>query len=144
VRSLSHRLRPAALEVGGIHISLEDLCRDVADQTRLSIQYTGQDLPGLPNEIAISLYRVVQEALTNILKHADARRVQVRLHAHHDFVMVSVRDDGKGVLASTRAGTGLLGLQERLHLLGGEIKIEFQPGKGVHLLASIPWHRTSS
>jgi PAS domain S-box-containing protein len=144
VRSLSHRLRPAALEVGGIHISLEDLCRDIADQTRLSIQYTGQDLPGLPNEIAISLYRVVQEALTNILKHADARRVQVRLHARHDFVMVSVRDDGKGVLASTRAGTGLLGLQERLHLLGGEIKIEFQPGKGVHLLASIPWHRTSS
>ena len=139
VRSLSHRLRPPAMEVGGINISLEDLCREVAEQTNLDIRYQGVDLPSLPNEIAISLYRVLQESLANILKHAGARKAKVRLKYLKDKILLSVRDDGKGILALTHEGTGLLGLQERMHLLGGDIKVESQPGKGVHLQASVTW-----
>jgi PAS domain S-box-containing protein len=141
MRDLSHRLRPPALEVGGINISLEDLCLDIAEQTNLRIHYQGEDLPGLPNEIAISLYRVMQESLTNILKHAGARNVQVRLRYLKNKILLSVRDDGKGVLDTNPEGTGLLGLQERLRLLGGDIKVEAHPGKGVHLKASVPWQK---
>jgi PAS domain S-box-containing protein len=143
VRALSHRLRPPALEVGGINISLDDLCREIAGQTKLKINYKGDDLPGLPNEIAISLYRVVQESLTNILKHAEARRVQVRLRVSKGQIRVSVQDDGKGIQDSAHQGTGLLGLQERLLLLGGEIKVDFKPGKGAHLKATVPWSPAS-
>lgn len=139
MRSLSHRLRPPAMEVGGINISLEDLCSEVSGKTNLKIHYVGEHLPGLPNEIAISLYRVVQESLTNILKHANARRVFVKLKYYKEYIVLSVKDDGKGILTGAHQGTGLLGLEERLHLLGGEIKVESLPGKGVHLQAKVPW-----
>ena len=142
MRSLSHRLRPPAMEVGGINISLEDLCQEIADQTNLEILYQGEDLPGLPNEIAISLYRVLQESLTNILKHASARQARVRLKYHMNRILLSVRDDGKGVISSSHEGTGLLGLEERLRLLGGDIIVESKPGRGVHLLAAIPWEKS--
>ena len=141
MRSLSHRLRPPAMEVGGINISLEDLCQEIADQTNLEILYQGEDLPGLPNEIAISLYRVLQESLTNILKHAVAHKVRVRLKCLKNRILLSVQDDGRGVVPTTHEGTGLLGLQERLRLLGGDIIVESKPGKGVHLLAGIPWEK---
>jgi PAS domain S-box-containing protein len=139
MRSLSHRLRPPAMEVGGINISLEDLCSEISEKTNLEIHYEGEDLPGLPNEIAISLYRVVQESLTNILKHAHAKKVQVKLKYSKGKIQLSVKDDGRGMLDEVHGGTGLLGLEERLHLLEGEIKVESLPGNGVHLQASIPW-----
>ncbi|HCC78159.1 MAG: hypothetical protein A2X25_04860 [Chloroflexi bacterium GWB2_49_20] len=141
MRDLSHRLRPPALEVGGINICLEDLCLDISGQTNLHIQYQGEDLPGLPNEIAISLYRVVQESLTNILKHAAASNVQVKLRYLKNKILLSVRDDGKGVMDTNPVGTGLLGLQERLRLLEGNIQVKAHPGKGVHLKATVPWQK---
>jgi len=140
MRSLSHRLRPPAMEVGGINISLEDLCQEVSEQTNLDIHYVGEDLPGLPNEIAISLYRVLQESLTNILKHAGARKTRVRLKYMKGKVLLSVQDDGRGFQPYPHEGTGLLGLEERLRLLGGSIKVKSQPGKGVRLEASVPWN----
>ena len=139
MRSLSHRLRPPALEVGGINISLEDLCQDIAEQTNLKVTYFGEDIPGLPNDIAISLYRVVQEALTNVLKHAHARKVQVHLKRKKEIIEVRIEDDGIGYQASSREGTGLLGLKERLNLLGGEIQVDYRSGKGFHLVATVPW-----
>ncbi len=141
MRDLSHRLRPPILEVGGIHISLEELCQDVSGKTNLIIDYRGEEIPGLPNEIAISLYRVVQESLTNILKYADAKKVLIRLKYLKGKIRLSVRDDGNGIKDVNTRGTGLLGLQERLHLLDGELKVESPSGKGVHLRASIPWHK---
>jgi len=141
MRDLSHRLRPPILEVGGIHISLEELCQDVSGKTNLIINYQGVEIPGLPNEIAISLYRVVQESLTNILKYADAKKVLIRLRYLRGKIQLSVRDDGSGIKDLNTRGTGLLGLQERLHLLGGDLKIESPSGQGVHLRASVPWSK---
>ena len=139
MRDLSHRLRPSILEVGGIHISLEDLCQDVSGKTNLNIDYQGQEIPGLPNEIAISLYRVVQESLTNTLKYANADKVQIKLKYLKGRIQLSVRDNGSGMKDTNMKGTGLLGLQERMNLLGGELKIESPSGGGVHLIASVPW-----
>lgn len=143
MRSLSHRLRPPGMEVGGINISLEDLCSEVSGKTRLDIRYKGEDLPGLPNEIAISLYRVLQESLTNILKHADAKKVLVDLKYSHGKVLLIVRDDGQGLQADNHKGTGLLGLEERLRLLGGDLKVDSLPGKGLKLQAVVPWKKGS-
>lgn len=139
MRSLSHRLRPPAMEVGGINISLEDLCSEISEKTNLKILYEGEDLPGLPNEIAITLYRVIQESLTNILKHAHATKVQVKLKYSKGIIRLSVKDDGRGILGDVNGGTGLLGLEERLHLLGGEIEVKSLPDKGVQLQARVPW-----
>lgn len=139
MRDLSHRLRPPILEIGGIHLSLEELCQDVSEKTNLEIDYQGEEIPGLPNEIAISLYRVVQESLTNILKYADAKKVLIRLKYIKGLIKLSVRDDGVGFKDINTRGTGLLGLQERLHLLGGNLEVESSSGKGVHLNAIIPW-----
>lgn len=144
MRDLSHRLRPPILEVGGIHISLEDLCQDVSEKTNLIINYQGEEIPGLPNEIAISLYRVVQESLTNILKHADAKKVLIRLNYLKGKIQLSVRDDGNGIKETNTRGTGLLGLQERLNLLGGTLKIESPAaGQGVYLKAIVPWQKST-
>jgi|GEM_PF-758732 len=140
MRDLSHRLRPSILEVGGIHISLEDLCQDVSGKTNLKIDYKGEEIPGLPNEIAISLYRVVQESLTNILKYAYADNVQVELKYLKRKIQLSVCDNGCGMKDTNSRGTGLLGLQERMNLLGGELKIESPSGQGVRLIANVPWN----
>ena len=139
MRDLSHRLRPSILEVGGIHISLEDLCQDVSGKTNLNIDYQGEEMPGLPNEIAISLYRVVQESLTNILKYSNAEKVQIKLKYIKRKIQLSVRDNGNGMKDTNTKGAGLLGLQERMNLLGGELKIESPSGKGVQLIATVPW-----
>ena len=141
MRDLSRRLRPPILEVGGIHISLEELCQDISWKTNLIINYHGEEIPGLPNEIAISLYRVVQESLTNILKYANAKNVLINLKYIKGKIKLSVRDDGSGIKDLNTRGTGLLGLQERLHLLNGDLKVESPSGQGVHLRASIPWQK---
>ena len=141
VRSVSHRLRPPALDVGGLNLSLAELCRECSEQTSLQIRLDGQELPGLPDDIAISLYRVAQEAITNVLKHAAATRVEVTLRHKRGKIFLSVLDDGKGetVDSEPHTGIGLLGLQERMSLLGGDLKVDLKPGQGFRLTALVPW-----
>lgn len=78
IRNLSHSLRPPVMDVGGLNLSLQELCWDFSQRTGLQIDYQGEDIPGLPDEIGISLYRFVQEATVNILKHSKATRVDIR------------------------------------------------------------------
>lgn len=141
IRSMSHRLRPPALDVGGLNLSLVELCRECREQTHLEIRYDGQELPGLPDEIAISLYRVTQEAITNILKHAAATRVEITLRYRRGRVFLSILDDGKAeaVESEPHAGIGLLGMQERISLLGGDLKVIVNPRRGYRLTALVPW-----
>ncbi len=141
IRSLSHRLRPPALDVGGLNLSLMELCRECREQTRLQIDYAGQELPGLPDDIAISLYRVTQEAITNVLKHADATRVQIALAHRRGRISLTILDDGRRghARAHPPGGIGLLGMQERLNMLGGELKVEPNHSHGYRLTALVPW-----
>ena len=141
IRSMSHRLRPPALEVGGLNLSLAELCRECGQQTSLQIHYTGQELPGLPEDIAINLYRVAQEAITNILKHAAASEAEVVLTHSRGVISLSIRDNGKGSRADIHAqfGIGLFGIHERLSMLGGELRVEANPGEGYRLTARVPW-----
>lgn len=150
IRILAHDLRPAALDDLGLNLTLEGFCRDFVERTQLRIDYIGQELPTMPGEVEICLYRFLQEALTNVTKHARARRVVVQLEVQGEWVTLSVADDGQGFDHSTIKGPqhvvkgiGLLGMQERLESLGGCLKIETAPGKGVRLSATVACPPTS-
>lgn len=146
IRVLAQYLRPPALDAVGLNATLEGLCQDFARRTLQTIDYTGVDLPPLPDTINISLYRFLQEALTNVAKHANAHRVQVVLCYDTERVSLSVEDDGQGFdketwksAASQNRGIGLLGMEERLTLLGGRLEIGSRPGHGTRLVAQVPW-----
>jgi signal transduction histidine kinase len=139
VRDLAHDLRPPALEIGGIHIGLKDLCTSVTRESCLKIVYEGETLATLPDEISISLYRIAQEALANILKHAHATRVRMQLQHKDGVISLTVSDNGQGISAVSRAGTGLLGIDERLKLLNGTLAISTRKDHGTKLIAQIPW-----
>ncbi len=142
IRSLTRSLRPPVLEIGGINLSLKVYCEEVTERTGLSIDYQGEDIPGLPDEIGISLYRFVQEALTNTLKHAHATQVTIRLGYKKKMIMLSVADNGRGLEENIQSdGIGLLGMEERLSLFGGSIKLHSRKGRGVRITASVPWPR---
>jgi PAS domain S-box-containing protein len=143
IRALAHSLRPPVLEVGGIHLSLQDYCQEFTQRTQIPIYYQGEDIPGLPDETGISLYRFVQEALTNILKHAQATKVRVSLQSKKGEIMILVSDNGRGIDDTTQSGgVGLLGIKERLNLLGGKLEVHSHKGRGAKLVARVPWVST--
>ena len=144
VRQIAQALRPPALDALGVNAALEGCCRDFSRRAQLTVEYTGTDLP-LPREtIGIQLYRVLQEALTNVAKHARARRVQVRLEPMDGMIQLVVEDDGAGfdpeAWAGHRSGMGigLIGMRERIEQLQGHLEIASQPGRGTRLVARIP------
>jgi PAS domain S-box-containing protein len=145
VRTLAHSLRPPVLERPGLNHALESLCQDFTRLTRLPIQYQAEPLPPLPDIVQISFYRFLQEGLTNTAKHAAAQTVRVHLTCDFARMMLSIEDDGQGFrwpeVASGRErrnGIGLLGMQERFDILGGQLQIFSQPGQGTRLVASYP------
>ncbi len=145
IRSLAHSLRPPVLDIGGINLSLEEYCREQTERTRIRIIYQGQDIPGLPDEIGISLYRFVQEALTNVLRHAQANQVQVRMQYKKGEISISVSDNGRGMEEGVQSdGIGLLGIRERLKLLGGRLETHSSKGRGTRQVAYVPWARSGA
>jgi PAS domain S-box-containing protein len=143
IRSLAHSLRPPVLDIGGIDLSLQEYCREQTERTRIPILYQGQDIPGLPDEISISLYRFVQEGLTNVLKHAQATQAKVRLQYKKGEISISVSDNGIGMDDPIPPrGMGLDGIRERLKLLGGRLETHSTKGRGTRLVAYVPWARS--
>ena len=145
IRLLARDLRPPALDAVGLNPTLEAFCRDFAKRTQLPIDYLGLGLPMLPEAVNMCLYRFLQEALTNVAKHACANQVCVALRYDAETVSLSVEDDGRGFDKQARLsvsgwpmGIGLLGMQERLESLGGRLEIESQPGQGTRLVAHLP------
>jgi len=137
VRSISRLLRPAILEVGGLHLSLEQLCATISQQASLPIHYIGKPVT-LSEEQALCLYRVAQEALTNALKHANASHVNVKLICKGSWVTLIIQDDGIGLNSKTRRnGIGLLDMKERLTALNGHLRLYSSP-RGTRLTATLP------
>ncbi|MCI0725422.1 MAG: sensor histidine kinase [Chloroflexi bacterium] len=145
IRQLARGLRPPVLDTIGLSPTLEDFCRTFARQTQLAIHYQGSLLPKPFDAQNICLYRCLQEALTNVAKHAQAHCVEVTLWGDDTAVHLAVKDDGKGfdagiaILPSSQpAGLGLPGMRERLELLGGRLEIQSQPGQGASIIAHLP------
>lgn len=144
LRGLAHELRPPALEDQGLLPALQNLASVVSRRTKLLVSVASSESTRLPMKIEAVLYRVVQEALKNAAKHAQASAVKVRLWRLQDYVCCSVEDDGIGLdhdpfsSGTARRGLGLLGIHERLNVLGGSCEIQSAPGKGAKLSVKIP------
>jgi signal transduction histidine kinase len=146
VRSLSLDLLPSVLDDLGLEAALRWLVARQARQTGLSIQLNVDSLDGrLPPDLEIACFRVVQEALTNAVRHAQAEQVHVELRRQEGEVQLFVRDDGVGfdvqaaLERATHGGSlGLLGMRERVSLAGGQIDIVSTPGRGSEVRARFP------
>jgi glucose-6-phosphate-specific signal transduction histidine kinase len=145
VRDLVHRLRPIGLDELGLRAALEhflDDWRRRLPQLRIDVQLQG-DLDGVGELLALALYRLLQEGLTNISKHARASHVEIRIlraaGTADDEVVFSLADDGGGAdLGQNTVGLGLIGMRERVEMLGGEFQVTTAPARGFRLLARIP------
>ena len=139
IRRMAYNLRPPMLDLMGINLAIKQLCREFADLTHLPVNYSGVELPTLADEYAITIYRVAQEALTNIQKYAEAKHVLVKLSLNEDKIQIMIRDDGKGFDANNvQKGLGLVGMQERIRLLNGEFNIESIRGKFTRINVVLP------
>ena len=144
LRAIAYNLRPPSLDRLGINQALASLCKQFEANTQIRTDYQGYEVPRLPESHEITLYRFVQEALTNIAKYADATEAQVRLSVKTGTVDIDVRDNGKGMPTSSLddqddhlKGMGLASMKERMNIINGHLEIQSAPGKGTHLHASV-------
>jgi PAS domain S-box-containing protein len=142
IQTLSHRLHSSKLEYLGIVAAIKSFCKELSDRQKLDIKFT-HDLvpPSLPYEISLSLFRVLQEALRNAVKHSGVRHFEVDLHGSLYEIQLTVHDAGVGFdLISTMAnpGLGLVSMQERIRLVKGTIFIESNPRNGTTIQARVP------
>jgi signal transduction histidine kinase len=141
VRRLAVELRPSALDDFGLVAALERLTASISEQTGIKIDFEpALTTERLPEEVETALYRIVQESLTNVVKHAQARNVSVLLTHREDAVKAIIEDDGRGFDPVERAGEGfgLGGMSERLALLGGRLEIESSGEAGTTIAAEVP------
>ena len=139
VRRLAVELRPKALDDFGLVPALERLVTTMAERSGISIDFVPQIAGRLPEDVETALYRIVQEALTNVVKHAEARAASVVLTQRDGAVTAVVEDDGRGFTADAQSeGFGLTSMDERLSLIGGRLRIESRPGAGTTIAAEVP------
>jgi two-component system sensor histidine kinase UhpB len=140
VRELVRRLRPEALDDFGLRSALVSLGSDLSEHSglRVSPELDG-DLPALSPEDELVVYRVAQESLVNVVRHARASRAELSLRAENGAVVLRVRDDGRGIGADgLRSGTGVRGMRERALLVGGELEVSAVAPHGTEVALKLP------
>jgi signal transduction histidine kinase len=139
VRDLALLLRPSMLDDFGLVPALNWHAREMSKRTGLNIVLTADEgADDLPDEHKTCIYRLVQEAVNNAVRHANAAAVQVGLRREDQSVRVEVRDDGAGFDTRFVRGLGILGMEERVRRLGGRLTIDSQPGRGTAVTAELP------
>lgn len=148
IRRVVDRLAPAVLDDLGLQRAVERHCDDFSERTgvEIDVRFEALDEPGVDTGVETAAYRIVQESLTNVARHAEAERVEIHLRrlevgGERDRIAIDIRDDGRGFdLAAARAKgrRGLEGMRERVELLGGTIEIEAAPGQGTRLHVELP------
>jgi PAS domain S-box-containing protein len=142
VQALSHELRPPRLLHLGVVAAMQGFCQDLAVQHGVEIDFSSKHVPpNVPSDISLCLFRVLQEALHNAVRHSHVRRFEVQLHATVNAIYLMVRDQGAGFdfdTASRGKGLGLSSMKERLKLVGGELFVKTQPAAGTTVLARAP------
>ena len=148
VRDLSYDLRPAGMEQLGLVRTVYQLCEDFSQNNKVPVDFfsAGIDVLTLDFDTAINIYRLIQEGLNNIRKHAGADRVIIRLVASSPNIILRIEDDGQGFDVASRLSTalkekrmGLSSMEERVSLLGGRMDIKSRIGQGTRILIEIPW-----
>jgi two-component system sensor histidine kinase UhpB len=144
VRSLALELRPTMLETAGLEATLRWLAEQHQQRTGMATQVVGH-MDGVSGDLAIACFRVVQEALTNTVRHAVARHVFIELSRSENALELVVRDDGVGFdvdrtlqQAAQNGRLGLSGMRERVQILGGSLEVDSAPGRGTHIRTTFP------
>jgi two-component system, NarL family, sensor histidine kinase UhpB len=144
VRRFARGLRPPALDELGLVPAIESHARGISESVGLPVRVEAEPLNSvLSPQAELALYRIVQEALSNVVRHAGASRASVRLGREAELVVATVEDNGHGfdpgeVMRGDGRGLGLYGMQERAAYLGGRVEIQSRPGKGTRVRAEIP------
>jgi len=140
-------LRPTSLDDLGLPVAIANYAEDWSRRSGIEaeVRTRGLESERLPAPVETAIYRIVQEAMTNVLKHAGAGRVVITLNRMRGYLILIVEDDGKGFESDESAGTfaprarlGLMGMKERAALAGGTMEIESVPGGGTSVLVRIP------
>jgi PAS domain S-box-containing protein len=143
IQALSHRLHSSKLEYLGLAAAASGFCRELSEQQKVEIDFSHTGIPrSLPKEISLCLFRVLQEALQNAIKHSGERHFKVELNRTSAHIQLTVNDLGVGFDpqdAINRRGLGLISMRERLHLVNGEISIQSEPGHGATINACVPF-----
>jgi two-component system, NarL family, sensor histidine kinase UhpB len=144
VRRISEQLRPAILDDLGLAPAIEWQVTEFQKRTKIQTEIVSNaDELRLPNETAGAVFRVVQEALTNVIRHAKATRVELKLRLQDGMLMVSIQDNGKGMSQKPNGlkTLGILGMQERISRIGGQFNVLSEPGQGTRLDILIPTNK---
>ena len=144
-RDLSQLLRPSILDDFGLSASLRWLADTFSQRTGIQVDYEAMELNRLPGETETQLFRIAQEALTNIVRHASATLVRMRLASGDSRLSLTISDNGCGfVNTSRRAGLGLVGMRARARTAGGTLKVMSTPGQGVTIEVELPVEKTQN
>ena len=141
VRRTAQQLHPSSLEHFGLAPALKSYCADFARKEDIRVRFMARNAPpAVSREVALNLYRVVQEALSNVAKHSGARSAVVTLSARGDSLRLAVKDTGRGFdpARARSRGLGLISMDERVRLLGGAFSLQAAPGQGVHIEVRVP------
>jgi PAS domain S-box-containing protein len=142
VRQIARALRPPELEDSGVALALRAHARSLQERTGLQVELAIEPVDHLlGRDSQLVLYRIVQEALSNVLRHAGVSSALVQVRSENDLVVALVEDQGLGFEAGrpqTLQGLGVLGMQERATMVGGDVRVESSPGQGTRVLVRIP------
>jgi PAS domain S-box-containing protein len=142
LHSMSHRLHPAKLDLQGLVPTMASFCREFSRQYEFQVTFLHKDIPGqIPKDVALCLFRVVQEALRNIAKHSNSSDAKVELSVHGGDIDLCISDSGAGFnpeSVQTKGGLGLISMRERLRLIGGQLAIESRPLHGTRIRVHVP------
>jgi signal transduction histidine kinase len=142
IRRIAYQLHPSSLDHLGLSVALRSLCNEFAEREKLHVKFVARKVPRqIPADIASSLYRVVQEALRNVAKHAGTTEVSLTLAGAPDRLSLTIRDNGTGFdprSVQGKGGLGLISMQERVRLVNGEFSLTARPGHGVSIAIQVP------
>jgi signal transduction histidine kinase len=141
-QAMSHRLHSSKLRLLGIVAAANGFCQEFSEQQKVEIDFTHVDIPpAVPEEVSLCLFRVLQEAMQNAVKHSGARHFEVELRGAPDGIHLNMRDSGVGFDPESvvnNRGLGLVSMQERVNLLKGTFSIDSRPGRGTTIHARLP------
>jgi signal transduction histidine kinase len=144
IQALSHRLHSSKLEYLGLEVAAKGFCAEVTELENVEVDFRSHDVTKeLSKETSLSLFRVLQEALQNALKHSGSKKFQVVLSGSSNQLELTVRDWGTGFTVEDKIkgrGLGLTSMRERMKLAGGQLSIQSEPGAGTTICATVPLH----
>jgi len=143
IHTLSHQLHSSKLEHVGLVPALHGLCKDFSQKYNIEVHFTECECPiDVPKDVALCLFRVAQEAVGNVVKHSGAKKAQVEIRTNSIGIGLRISDQGKGfdpAIKNPAAGIGLIGMTERLRLVGGRLLVKSETNCGVEILAEVPF-----